>query len=348
MSEDLKIKAKDGNLIFQAETINFGNLSPEELSEWSTKLIEQNSYKITAGKTFLERITKWSLKFFRKLDNEYPDLKKSFENPDMQFNLIDTQKAIGRSSDENLGILLSDLLLERAKSEDKDFYKILLNESLRVVTLLTKSQLEILSLCFFLHNGHNYFKMTNLEEFKKYIVLLSKYFQTIDIHLKSSEFEHFEYTGCGKKTSKKLYLAKYYSRIYPGLFVHSLNKEQLINSIEENQYEKIKSIFIEKTENELVFKYIKAKDISYNLFLLGINNDTNDIFRSMFLKSKRVENECRNIILQIEPNFQDYFESWEASYLSSFELNNIGCILASVYINNNSENKINIKEFLEI
>lgn len=349
-----EIKTGDDSVSIQAlndvtvnNNFNFIVSSKEEMRDWANTLAEQNSYKLSAQRTFLDRIQKWAFSFFEKLEKEDPYLKKTFEEPDIQYNLIDAQKAIGRSPDENLGDMLSNLLIERLKAQNDDFYRMLLNESLRIVPLLTSRHVKILSFFFYLLLFHRS-GLASQSYFKKYF---TDFFENFNLESlpNHAEIDYLEYIGCGKITANMhtLPLEKIFYDMYFAFMIGELNKDTIISQIGMEEYSKIQFLFNEKENLNLELKYTFPQQYHEIINSLNANQNTINYLRNLGLEG-RSNTQTKRILTEIDNRFLNLSFLWSNKNLSHIMLNNIGCVIGAFNVQNILKEEIDIKQILEI
>ena len=73
-------------------------------------------------------------------------------DPDFQYSIYLVQREYARTGDETLGDLLTDILVDRSKCDNRSILQIVLNESLLVAPKLTSVQVNTLSLIQLLSN----------------------------------------------------------------------------------------------------------------------------------------------------------------------------------------------------
>lgn len=141
-------------------------------------------------------------------------------NPDFQYVLFSAQRDYARSSDEDLGKLLVQLLVDRAKVQDRDLAQIVLNESLGVAPMLTPGQLDWLSLIFLL----KYQSFGGVKDRTGLYAAFDTYFPPflIGASRKESAYQHLEYAGAATHNAVKLEAHVLLTRHHPGLFRRGL------------------------------------------------------------------------------------------------------------------------------
>ncbi|MGG0052085.1 LPO_1073/Vpar_1526 family protein [Bacillus atrophaeus] len=135
----------------QGETVHFHNgITLADAKEIANDVFEKNMYKLTsiAETTAKERADFLVSKMLSKIDQEAEKEKLigKFSDPDIQYILYTSQKSFARNGDQDLGEVLSNLFIERLKSGEDDFKKLIMNEAIEIVPRLTNKQIEVLTL----------------------------------------------------------------------------------------------------------------------------------------------------------------------------------------------------------
>lgn len=114
-------------------------------------------------------------------------------DPDFQYSIYLVQREYARTGDENLGDLLTDILVDRSKHNNRSILQIVLNESLLVAPKLTSIQINTLSLIQLLSN----MKLGGLADFGELESAFSRALSLVgDIsNLSESGLLHLQYSG---------------------------------------------------------------------------------------------------------------------------------------------------------
>ncbi|MCY8850833.1 LPO_1073/Vpar_1526 family protein [Bacillus inaquosorum] len=135
----------------QGETVHIhSGITIADAKEIANDVFEKNMYKLTsiAETTAKERadflVSNMLSKIYQEAEKE--KLIEKFSDPDIQYILYTSQKSFARSGDRDLGEVLSNLFIERLKSGEGDFKKLIMNEAIEIVPRLTNKQIEILTL----------------------------------------------------------------------------------------------------------------------------------------------------------------------------------------------------------
>jgi hypothetical protein len=147
--------------------------------------------------------------------NGLPEIPEA-KNPDFQYVLFSAQRDYARSGNLDLGELLVQLLVDRARVEERDLKQIVLNESLTVAPKLTSDHLDALSLVFIL----KYRGLPRIESLADFHLVLDDLvlpFVAGASH-KLSAYQHLEYVGCAVTTQILTDAHTPFTSRYPGLF----------------------------------------------------------------------------------------------------------------------------------
>jgi hypothetical protein len=270
----------------------------------------------------------------------------------MQFNLIDAQKEYGKCGDENLGEMLSNLLLEKAKSKEEDLYKILLNECFKVAPKLTNRHFCFLSLVFSINNHYVFCKdkIKKLSDLQTFLNELYESYCSENIPTKS-ELSYLKHVGCGKFSYSNT-IEEVFNNSYPTFFSHQINEKELIKKFGNEKYLKVKSLLL--NEN-LKFKFMSYDEFHKIIEKNNLGFDVRNELLHKFIINLNERGESIEVISKIlisqtlkSKNINNLLKFWSGTYLCSFKLNDIGTILAIFKIQNMTNINLNPKDFLNL
>lgn len=163
MLEKQRIETGDNSTTVMAgrDVNHFNNgITYMEAKAICNDLFQLNFYKLkeAAEAIATKRAEELINGFLQKLAERGLIKPEVFQDPDMQYTLVNAQIAYAKSGDKDVEDLLITLLIERVNQHEDDLSKIILNESLNVINLLTKEHLNILAAIFFMR----YVKITQL------------------------------------------------------------------------------------------------------------------------------------------------------------------------------------------
>ena len=132
--------------------------------------------------------------FLQKLAERGLIKPEVFQDPDMQYTLVNAQIAYAKSGDKDVEDLLITLLIERVNQHEDDLSKIILNESLNVINLLTKEHLNILAAIFFMRYVKNH--AVNRYEIIDYFNIVLEFIKKCTNTNTEIVFDHLAYSRC--------------------------------------------------------------------------------------------------------------------------------------------------------
>lgn len=160
------------------------------------------------------------LKFQEK---EIADLE-AFKQPEKQFALIDAQRAIALSGDEGLRGMLVDALVTIAGEPERSLKSIVLQEAIKVMPTLTRTQIGAIALCFIVrmvgHNGAG----SGKELFDSFAKGIGKDLGILNFT--RGDFSHIEYSRCGTVELGEVDFRELLVQSYPGLLSKGLTEDE--------------------------------------------------------------------------------------------------------------------------
>ena len=143
MLEKQRIETGDNSTTVMAgrDVNHFNNgITYMEAKAICNDLFQLNFYKLkeAAEAIATKRAEELINGFLQKLAERGLIKPEVFQDPDMQYTLVNAQIAYAKSGDKDVEDLLITLLIERVNQHEDDLSKIILNESLNVINLLTK------------------------------------------------------------------------------------------------------------------------------------------------------------------------------------------------------------------
>lgn len=289
---------------------------------------ELKLYKEEAEKIAKERDEHFLATFFQKLHDEKIDdqtIFREFKNPDMQYTYIEAQKAYIRIGTPELEIILSNLLVERAKENDRSLLQIALAEAITVVPMLLPEQLDILALCFRLRYSKSVI-ISNLNTF--FVFLKSEVIPHVKkIATKASLFQHLVYTKTGSLGIAGTPLESLFSGAYGGLFLSGYFLEDL-----DYFPSKYPDLFSPCLHNPTKVQINSISLDELNKILNSRNDipDDDKIFlQEHFTQNLLTEDEIKNYILSNMPDCESLFKFWNESDIKYLSLTSVGIVLGA-------------------
>ena len=187
-----------GNNQAQGDIIIYNGLSYEDVKAICIEVFEQNFYELStvAKEIATQRVEELINEFLHKLMSKNPEGLNQTTDPDFQYDLFIAQRDYARRGDPILSDMLVRLLIERTKETERPLLQIVLNESIAVVSKLTKEELDTLTALFVIEHHSKNCKFDNISDFVTYISAYVLPFWN-SIKNEDSLFAHLLYTGCG-------------------------------------------------------------------------------------------------------------------------------------------------------
>jgi hypothetical protein len=234
--KNLEQSSGDNSTNYQARTItiNKSGLSYADVREIVLDVFKENfiSLKSESAEIVRVRIESMVDKYLEQLRAKQPESLQNMIDPGMQYAFYNAQKDFARTGDDQLADILIDLLLDRVRITERNLKQILIDESLKVIPMLTGSQLDILSLVFLIkHISHP--DIPDKEELSKVISSEIEPFIECLPDGRSSLFQHLEYAGCaelpkGLGFNGVTKIEEIYFENYKSLFSAEFQKEDMI------------------------------------------------------------------------------------------------------------------------
>lgn len=199
MLEKQRIETGDNSTTVMAgrDVNHFNNgITYMEAKAICNDLFQLNLYKLkeTAETIATKRAEELINGFLQKLAERGLIKPEVFQDPDMQYTLVNAQIAYAKSGDKDVEDLLITLLIERVNQHEDDLSKIILNESLNVINLLTKEHLNILAAIFFMRYVKN--NAVNRYEIMDYFNIVLEFIKKCTNTNTEIVFDHLAYSRC--------------------------------------------------------------------------------------------------------------------------------------------------------
>ena len=199
MLEKQRIETGDNSTTVMAgrDVNHFNNgITYMEAKAICNDLFQLNLYKLKeAAETIATKRAEELINgFLQKLEERGLIKPEVFQDPDMQYTLVNAQIAYAKSGDKDVEDLLITLLIERVNQHEDDLSKIILNESLNVINLLTKEHLNILAAIFFMRYVKKH--AVNRYEIIDYFNIVLGFIKKCTNTNTEIVFDHLAYSRC--------------------------------------------------------------------------------------------------------------------------------------------------------
>lgn len=306
------------------------------LSYQDVKIIAEDIFKSNylvlsakAAEISIQRAEEIIDDFLKEIKERCPAAISIIENPGMQYAIFTAQKEYAKTGDKELSAMLVNILVERANQKERDLKQIVLDESLAIVSKLTLSQLDTLTLIFVL-KYFRYTEIVNIYSFQKY---LKEYILPFTLHLSKEQslYQHIEYSGCamiGKIRMSSVKIEELFVRKYRGVFRKEFTKEEFEETgISINKYPAlVMKCFQDNSKFQLVM--INEVDLTQLAREYGVQKSEIDSLRQLMYKYQMNTDEVKKL-LENQGNFMNVLiDIWNDSQLQDVSLTSVGITLA--------------------
>jgi hypothetical protein len=281
---------------------------------------------LTAATTAKNRAEELIDDFLKKLEEKDPSKIERIQDPDMQYAIFTAQKEYARNGEKAMEDMLVNLLLERIAEESQSLKKIVLNESLEILSKLTKRQLDILTIVFLTQETVNN-TINSRETLKKYIETHYLPFVS-DLTTDKASYKHLEFTGCcGQIGIPQDNLSQFFIDRYKGIFNKGFEKSQF-EAIPEYDISLNSLVIPSFNDNKLIqFNALTDKVLEDKFLQLGKSHIFPQ-FKTLFDNSTMNFVEGDNFLIELVPEISALINVWRNSYLCAMDPTSVGIMLA--------------------
>lgn len=334
-------KSGNNSTNIQANEVKIINgITYTEARQIAQEVFEANFYRLSeqAMQVAKARVNELMDYFLYELQKRAPHALSSVLDPDMQFVLYTSLREYARAGDKDLGQLLVDILVDRAKNNERTLMQIVLNESLSVVPKLTIEQFDALSLIFLIKYT-KYSDMRNIQILSAYI---DRYYVPFMDNLtkEPSYYQHLEYTGCGSISIGKTHIERVFRETYSGLFCRGFKKDEFLyqiisgNTFSSEEINALEALFIPCLHNSNLYQ-LNAKDdedLEELCTSMGISKENIAKIKDIYSKYLMSEQEVKEFLRKVHPCMDKLFDYWDNSYMKNMVLTSVGIAIAHANI----------------
>ncbi len=330
MMKDKKQEGGDGSSNIQAENVNvYNGITYNDAKEIALDVFNSNFIRLKseAAQIALERAEEITEKIIKELNEKSPESLEEFKNPAMQDALFQTQKEYAKSGDKELGDLLVDILVDRARTQERNMLQLVLDESLIIAPKLTVEHFDVLTLNFLLAQTVSQ-RVRNLITFSAYIKTQILPF-TNDLRNERTTFNHLEYLGCGHiRVGNYGQLEESLKRQYKAVFSKGFTKEKYDTEV--GDFENSQSFLMPCLHDTSKIQINTLSDdvLEKEMTKRNISQKNQNKLKLFFTKTTMDNTEIKDFVISIDPKMEDVFELWNNSPLNKFELSSVGISIA--------------------
>jgi hypothetical protein len=325
-----KQEGGDGSSNIQAESVNvYNGITYTDAKEIALDVFNSNFIKLKseAAQIATERAEEITEKFIKELNEKSPESLAEFNKPALQDALFQTQKEYAKSGDTDLGDLLVDILVDRAKTPERNMLQIVLDESLLVAPKLTNEQLDSLTLNFLLIQTKRN-NIVNLESFKKYLDdIISKFIENFTDERTS--YNHIEYLGCGHvRAGDYGQLENNLKTTYKAIFSKGFSKEEFEEKV--GDFSTLSNFTMPCLHDKAKFQIRALSDdvLDQEMDKHNLDESLRPKLKQLFNTSTMSNQEVKDYIISINPSMEKIFDVWKNSVFNKLELSSVGIAIA--------------------
>lgn len=310
--------------------INTG-LSYEDAKQIANDVFKNNFLELKgeAKQIAEERANEILISYLDRLKQNNPSGLNSAKDPDIQYALFTAQRDYARQGKKELADLLVDILIQRTQAEN-DLKKIVLNEALQIAPKLTFKQINSLSLIFLILYSRNN-TVNNVQTFASFVKrnILAFY---PEISTENSDYQHIQYTGSATLGLITINFFNLLRQNYGGVLSKGFDLE-LIDKLEFSNSQKSK-LFTKCLRNQEKYQInaINEEILTQIANEIKINDTDFTQLKKLHNDSLMSDNEIKNELITIDPNFAKLLEIWDNSWINRLQLTTIGIALAHANI----------------
>lgn len=324
--KNLKQEGGESSTNLQGQTVNvYNGLTYKDAKEIALDVFNSNfiMLKSEAAQIATERAEEITEKIIKELNDKSPESLEEFKNPAMQDALFHTQKEYAKSGDENLGDLLVDILVDRAKTQERNMLQLVLDESLIIAPKLTVEHFDLLTLSFLLTRTVSQ-RIVDIDSFKEYLKNQILLFSD-SIRNERTTFNHLEYLGCGHiRMGDYGNLEEKLKRQYKAVFSKGFTKEDYEKEV--GIFENSSTFLMPCLHDQTKFQIntLSDKILAQEMEKIKIPIEYQNKLKSFFNKTTMTNTEIKDFLISIDPRMENLFELWNNSPFKKFELSSVG------------------------
>ncbi|WP_143076564.1 LPO_1073/Vpar_1526 family protein [Streptomyces sp. MUSC 14] len=330
MKKWLKQSAGSNSALIQAENISIG-VGVADVEHICGRLFEErfSSYSREAYELAKERFEEFTVNYLAEIVGTDPCLLENIKDPGVQSAVMEAQCGFARSGDEDLGIILVELLVQRTGVINRDIKQLAFDEAIRVAQKLTLRHLRLVSLLFYFRNVT--YRTRSYKELRDswgiHLPPLVK-----DLDFSSSDAKYLLATGCAIHDIEPVSVIKAIKDGSPGL----LQRGQLRSRREISEFLKVESeepLLVPSERGPGPFEVNaqteeEARELAKKAGLQSADTET----LVSLMKSDLIGNtEIINDLAQAVPHGRELVRKWTQLGMSRLELTISGIAIAHSY-----------------
>ncbi len=328
--KDMKQEGAENSQNYQGQTTNVTNnygLTYKDAKDIALDVFNNNFIKLKdeAAVIAVQRAEQVTEQFLIKLQEKAPEAIENFKEPALQESLFNVQKEYAKNPDEELGELLTNILVDRAKIEERNILQIVLDDALKIAPKLTKEQMNILTFIFIINETVK--SQMNFEQFKLHIENIYSYLPSTNSLIVN--LRQIEFLGCAfnRGIIREKIEAKFL-RNYQMFFQKGFTKELFFEKAGELgnifHYYMHSGVIVphEKDINKFRFNFYSINDFKKKYG--QIDSEILEIFEKIYSNSIMSELEAIAFLKDFSNKFEDISAIYNDTIVGSYNISNIG------------------------
>jgi hypothetical protein len=327
--------------------VNIG-ITATEARQIAIDTFKANCYELSeiANATLLKRVEEITEKIIKEYYQKAPHQIHKFQDPGVQYSLINVQKEYGKTGDADLKDYLTEAFLQRINSPERSLKQIVLDEAISILPKLTNEQINILTLivsAIYL----NHYDVLDKENFKHLIKhRILDFYSPVE---KETFYTHLQYTGCCVLLSEGATykpLTEIYKMRYTAFFSKGFTDVEL-DAIFGADKPKLYPIIIRHVfDNSLLqFDALNENVLNSKIEQNGLNDLQQKIIQ--LNNSKLMDDiEITNFLNGIDARFSQLSRDWSQTELKNIKPTPVGSVIGALNYNKKMSKNVDIGTFL--
>jgi hypothetical protein len=322
--QDQRVSEGGAAILSGRDTIVNQGLSPDDMRAIVESLSDQMPKLAQTAAALMEvRLESFKKEILERFEQDADTKREAFADPDFQHVLLDAQRAYARTGDTGTHGTLIDLIATRSSESTGSRRAFAINESIAIVSQLTRSEISELAFCFFVRNTQNS-GVNNLESFCNNINHFIDEFLD-DIEMDDQSYEYLVAQRCATLSMGEIRFTEIWRRVYPGLFMKGFSQEEVDQAVG-GYSPNLRSLLVRSVFNPQNYQPCA---ISLDVWLrlredLSINETHRREFWEKAVATLADDTEILNRLRPLCPRVDEAIEKWNSSPMKSLELTTIG------------------------
>lgn len=219
----------DGATAIQShgDTVINNGIGADEIRAIVESLSDQLPKLAAAAAAIMEvRISAFEEAVMKRFEQEAVN-RDAFADPDFQHVVIDAQRAYARTGDTETHSTLIDLIAKRSVENTGSRKAFVINESISIVSQLTRSEISELAFSFLMRHTQN----GRSRSLANFAIYLNRYINEFidDLELGNSSYEYLVAQRCASISMGSLSLLEAWKILYCGLFFKGFTDAEIVD-----------------------------------------------------------------------------------------------------------------------